>query len=186
MRPLRAVTRLVEGGRATAVPAEPTRQIARPETTFLVTNLMRSVIDEGTGAAARASFRLEAAGKSGTTNDLRDAWFIGFTPELLTAVWVGFDDNYPIGLGGSQAALPIWTTFMKNALAGRRNVPFQAPDGLEFVEIDRDTGKLPTPECPRVRTEAFLPGTAPYEVCDVHGSSPLGNLGRWFRRIIRR
>jgi penicillin-binding protein 1B len=187
MRPLRAVTRIVEAGRTTPIPPEATKRIARPETTYLVTNMMKSVIDEGTGAAARASFRLEAAGKSGTTNDLRDAWFIGFTPELLTAVWVGFDDNYPIGLGGSQAALPIWTNFMKHALAGRRNVPFDAPDGLEFVQIDRDTGKLPTPECPRVTTEAFLPGTAPYEICDVHGSrSPLGALGRWFKRVIRR
>ena len=187
MRPLRAVTRIVEGGRATAIDPEPTRQIARPETTYLVTNLMQSVINEGTGASARASFRLDAAGKSGTTNDLRDAWFIGFTPELLTAVWVGFDDNFPIGLGGSQAALPIWTNFMKNALAARRNVAFESPEGIEFVEIDRDTGKLPTPECPRVMREAFLPGTGPYEICDVHGSrSALGNLGRWFRRIIRR
>jgi penicillin-binding protein 1B len=186
LRPLRAVTRLVEAGRATPVEPEASRTIARPETTYLVTNLMRSVMTEGTGASARASFRLDAAGKSGTTNDLRDAWFIGFTPELLTAVWVGFDDNYPIGLGGSQAALPIWTTFMKHALAARRNVPFTAPEGLEHVAIDPETGKLPTPECPRIMTETFLPGTSPYEFCDVHGSRTLGRLGRWFRRIIRR
>src|SRR5690606_20466617 len=93
--------------------------VARPDTTFLVTNMLRSVINEGTGAAARAAgFTQDAAGKSGTTNDLRDAWFVGFTPELLTVVWVGLDDNQPIGLTGSQAALPIWTTFMQRALAG--------------------------------------------------------------------
>ena len=63
-------------------------------------------------------FTQDAAGKSGTTNDLRDAWFVGFTPELLTVVWVGLDDNTPVGLSGSQAALPIWTEFMKSALAG--------------------------------------------------------------------
>ena len=186
LRPLRAVTRLVENGTTTRIDPPPSRTIARPETTFLVTNMMRSVMNEGTGASARASFRLDAAGKSGTTNDLRDAWFIGFTPELLAAVWVGFDDNYPIGLGGSQAALPIWTTFMRNALAARSNVPFDAPEGLEQVAIDPETGKLPTPECPRIITETFLPGTSPYEFCDVHGSRPLGRLGRWFRRIIRR
>ena len=81
--------------------------------------MMRSVINEGTGAGARApGFTLDAAGKTGTTNDLRDAWFVGFTPELLTVVWVGFDDNQPVGLSGAQAALPIWTEFMTRALAG--------------------------------------------------------------------
>ena len=74
-------------------------RIARESTTFLVTNMMRSVINEGTGASARGNgFTLDAAGKSGTTNDLRDAWFVGFTPELLAVVWVGFDDNTPLGL----------------------------------------------------------------------------------------
>ena len=82
--------------------------------------MMRSVLNEGTGAGARGNgFTADAAGKTGTTNDLRDAWFVGFTPELLTVVWVGLDDNQPLGLSGAQAALPIWTSFMKNALAGR-------------------------------------------------------------------
>src|SRR4030095_4588560 len=122
------------------------RAVARPDTTFLVTNMMRSVIDEGTGAGARAGgFTLDAAGKTGTTNDLRDAWFVGFTPELLTVVWVGFDDNQPVGLSGTQAALPIWTQFMKNALAGHATLGFEPPDGISFVEIDRDTGKLAQP-----------------------------------------
>ena len=84
-----------DDGRARPAPA---KTIARADTTFLVTNMMRSVINEGTGAGARAAgFTLDAAGKSGTTNDLRDAWFVGFTPELLTVVWVGFDDNQPLG-----------------------------------------------------------------------------------------
>jgi membrane carboxypeptidase/penicillin-binding protein len=143
--------------------------VARPDTTFLVTNMMRSVINEGTGSGVRtAGFTLDAAGKTGTTNDLRDAWFIGFTPELLTVVWVGFDDNKPIGLSGAQAALPIWTAFMKNALAGRQSPSFEAPDGVSFVDIDRDTGKIATPICPRVTTEAFLAGTEPLGVCELH------------------
>jgi len=143
--------------------------VARPDTTFLVTNMMRSVITEGTGASARANgFDLDAAGKSGTTNDLRDAWFVGFTPELLTVVWVGFDDNQPIGLTGTQAALPIWTDFMKMALAGHSNLQFEAPEGISFVEIDRDTGKLATPACPRTMTESFITGTEPAEMCPLH------------------
>jgi membrane carboxypeptidase/penicillin-binding protein len=131
--------------------------------------MLRSVLNEGTGASARTmGFTLDAAGKSGTTNDLRDAWFVGFTPELLTVVWVGLDDNQPLGMSGGQAALPIWTSFMMKALAGHANVGFDAPGGVSFVEIDRDTGKIATPTCPRVTNEAFLSGTEPLAICELH------------------
>src|SRR5687767_7424064 len=131
--------------------------------------MMRSVINEGTGAGARAAgFALDAAGKTGTTNDLRDAWFVGFTPELLTVVWVGFDDNRPVSLSGTQAALPIWTDFMKAALAGRPNAAFEVPEGVTFAGIDRDTGKLALPSCPRTYDESFLAGTEPVEYCELH------------------
>ena len=107
--------------------------------------MMRSVINEGTGAGARgAGFTLDAAGKSGTTNDLRDAWFVGFTPELLAVVWVGFDDNTPLGLSGTQAALPIWTEFMKRALAGHDNVSFEPPEGIS-LRRDRPRHRPPGP-----------------------------------------
>ena len=76
-------------------------------------------------------------------------------------VWVGLDNNQPLGLSGAQAALPIWTAFMMKALAGRPNVGFEAPAGISFVEVDRDTGKLATPICPRVAVEVFLSGTEP-------------------------
>jgi penicillin-binding protein 1B len=169
IRPLKAIDRLVSGGRDLAVHTEQPRTVTSPDTTFIVTNMLRSVINEGTGAGARAAgFALDAAGKSGTTNDLRDAWFVGFTPELLTVVWVGLDDNQPLGLSGTQAALPIWTTFMMRALAGHQNVQFETPEGVTFVDIDRDTGQLATPTCPRVFTEAFLPGTEPTQVCPLH------------------
>jgi penicillin-binding protein 1B len=130
---------------------------------------MRSVINEGTGAGARAAgFAFDAAGKSGTTNDLRDAWFVGFTPELLTVVWVGLDDNQPLGLSGTQAALPIWTQFMNRALAGHRDQRFEEPEGIVSSEIDRDTGKLALPGCPRVIQESFLTGTEPVDYCELH------------------
>jgi penicillin-binding protein 1B len=170
IRPLTTISRLVSKGKDLALQADKTRSVARPDTTFLVTNMMRSVINEGTGAGARAAgFALDAAGKSGTTNELRDAWFVGFTPELLTVVWVGMDDNQPVGLSGTQAALPIWTTFMTRALAGHANLTFNPPDGITFVDIDRDTGKVAAPGCPRVFKEAFLAGTEPAEVCQLHG-----------------
>jgi penicillin-binding protein 1B len=165
----RMIARLESDGRALPLAgARPTR-IARPDTTFLVTSMMRSVVNEGTAASARGmGFSHDAAGKTGTTNDLRDAWFVGFTPELLTVVWVGFDDNQPVGLSGSQAALPIWARFMMAALAGRPNVGFAPPPGIVFVTIDRDTGKLAQPGCPRVLGEAFIAGTEPAEACELH------------------
>jgi penicillin-binding protein 1B len=171
IRPLRSISRLVSGGRDIPVQGGAPRTVARRDTTFLVTNMMRSVMNEGTGAGARAAgFALDAAGKSGTTNDLRDAWFVGFTPELLTVVWVGMDDNRPLGLSGTQAALPIWTSFMSRALAGRAGVNFEPPEhGVSFLDIDRDTGFLASPLCPRVFNEAFLVGTEPIQVCRIHG-----------------
>ncbi len=169
VRPLRTIKRIVTPGRELRPKQPEVREIARASTTFLVTHMMRSVLNEGTGAGARANgFTLDAAGKSGTTNDLRDAWFVGFTPELLAVVWVGFDDNQPLGLSGTQAALPVWTEFMKHALAGHESPPFEAPEGVSFVEIDRDTGRLAQPTCPRVYNEAFLAGTEPLEICELH------------------
>jgi penicillin-binding protein 1B len=169
LRPLRALVRIVHNGRELLPPVQAPRRIARPDTTFLVTHMMRSVLNEGTGASARANgFTLDAAGKSGTTNDLRDAWFVGFTRELLTVVWVGLDDNRPLGLSGTQAALPIWTAFMRRALAGHPDLAFEVPEGIAFAEIDPDTGALATPACPRRFTEAFLVGTVPSHPCAEH------------------
>ena len=185
VRPVQAITRIVDGGKAIAIPAVKPRQVARADTTYLVTNLLRAVMNEGTGAGARGlGFVADAAGKTGTTNDLRDAWFAGFTPDLLTIVWVGLDDNQPIGLSGAQAALPIWATFMKNALSGRPSAAFDTPEGIVYAAVDRDTGQLATPNCPRTITEAFLSGTDPRQYCDVH-SSMFGRVGNFFRRIIR-
>ena len=170
MRPLRHILRIVSGGKdVTEQPKPAVKDIARPGTTFLVTDMMRSVINEGTGAGVRgAGFTLDAAGKTGTTNDLRDAWFVAFTPTLLTVVWVGFDENQPLGLSGARAALPIWAEYMNRALAGTPNVPFEAPEGISFVDIDPDTGRLAVPGCPRVFREAFLTGTEPLQACELH------------------
>ena len=169
VRPLTVISGIDAGARRVKPTDAPARRVARPEAAYLVTNMMRSVLNEGTGAGARAAgFTRDAAGKSGTTNDLRDAWFVGFTPDLLTVVWVGFDDNQPLGLSGSQAALPIWTQFMKNATAGRPDAAFDVPEGITFAEIDRDTGKRALPGCPRTFTESFLSGTEPTEFCELH------------------
>ena len=169
IRPLRGLRRIVREGKDLPISQAAPKTVADKEATFIVLNMMRGVINEGTAAGVRsAGFTLDAAGKTGTTNDLRDAWFVGFTPEMLTVVWVGLDDNQALGLSGAQAALPIWTQFMSRALAGHANLPFDAPPGIVFAEIDRDTGKLASPGCPKVVREAFLPGSEPVEICHEH------------------
>ena len=146
-------------------------RVVREEAAFLVVDMLRSVINEGTAASARAlGFTADAAGKTGTTNDYRDAWFCGFTPDLLAVVWVGFDDNTPVGLSGTKAALPIWVDFMKAATSGTKPSPFPpAPEGIVYVTIDKETGLLAGPRCPSTRNEAFVAGTEPREVCGLHG-----------------
>lgn len=169
VRPLTAIQRIETDAREWQPELVPPTPVARADTAFLVTHMMRGVLDEGTAAGARAAgFAFDAAGKTGTTNDLRDAWFVGFTPGLLAAVWVGFDTSEPIGLTGAQAALPIWTAFMQAALAGRPNASFAIPDGVTFVDIDADTGMRARPACPRVLSESFLVGTEPPEYCPLH------------------
>ena len=129
VRPLRSIARIQADKQSVTPPEGKMASVASPQSAFLVTNMMRSVLNEGTGGGARGmGFTRDAAGKTGTTNDLRDAWFVGFTPELLTVVWVGFDDNQPLGLSGGRAALPIWVDFMKAALAGRPATTFQVTE----------------------------------------------------------
>src|SRR5262249_37010355 len=120
------------------------KQVISPQLAFMVTSLLESVINNGRGAGARSrGFMLPAAGKTGTSHD---GWFAGYTPDLLCIVWVGFDDNRELNLSGSQAALPIWTEFMKRAL-GRRPLAgegFEPPEGIVQIEIDPTTGLLAT------------------------------------------
>jgi membrane carboxypeptidase/penicillin-binding protein len=131
--------------------------------------MLRSVISFGTAREIRArGFQAQAAGKTGTTNDTRDAWFVGYTPDLLTAVWVGYDDNRPLGLSGSQAALPIWTRFMKVAVSGKEKARFSPPPGIVFADIDPATGKRAGPSCPSRQREAFRKEAVPKELCPLH------------------
>jgi penicillin-binding protein 1B len=150
-------------------PKDPARAV-HEESVFLVTSILHSVFTEGTAGTARSlGFTHEAAGKTGTTNDMRDAWFAGFTPDLLCVVWVGFDDNSPINLSGARAALPIWVDFMKNALEGVEPTPFPVPsENIVFFEIDRQNGLLANPNCPKTQQEAFIAGTQPRERCRMH------------------
>lgn len=143
------------------------QSVMRPETAYLITNLLRGVIERGTGSKARDLAR-PVAGKTGTTNEYRDAWFIGYTPSLAAGVWVGYDDHRSIGPRetGARAALPIWLDFMKKAHAGTEPEEFPVPDTVVFKQIDPKTGLLSSESCSRSIREAFVPGTEPKAYCD--------------------
>jgi len=145
-------------------------QVVPSDTAYLVTHLMEGVLDHGTAhAARRLGFKRPAAGKTGTTNDYCDAWFAGFTPDLLAVVWVGFDHKRPLRLAGAEAALPIWTEFMKAATAGLPPNPFTPPPGVVMARIDPASGMLATPHCPESLEEAFYRGSEPTAPCPLHG-----------------
>lgn len=145
------------------------QRAASPEAAYLATHLMEGVIDRGTGRGVRErGFTRPAAGKTGTTNDAHDAWFAGFTPDLCTVVWVGFDDATPLGLTGAEAALPIWTDFMQRATAASPPAPFVPPAGVALLRIDPYTGDVATAACPDAVVEAFIKGQEPTTSCPLH------------------
>ncbi len=145
--------------------SDPRERVADARIVYQVVHMLKGVIENGTGRRARDLGR-PLAGKTGTTNDSRDAWFVGFSPDLVAGVWVGFDRPRSLGrrATGSSVALPIWKAFMERALEGRPPRPFRTPPGVLLVRIDAETGLLPGPGTRRVITEAFLPGTAPTRV----------------------
>jgi penicillin-binding protein 1A len=134
-----------------------------PAVAYVLTSMMRSVIDYEHGTGYQASeLKRPLAGKTGTTSDGRDAWFSAFTPDMVTTVWVGFDDNSPMGgsMTGARAALPVWLRFMREALEKRPRKDFPRPPGVEAVQIDRESG-LRAPEGAPGHEEFFVEGTAP-------------------------
>ncbi|HDO34538.1 MAG TPA: hypothetical protein ENH08_05400 [Chromatiales bacterium] len=126
-------------------------------------SMMKDVIRRGTGRRARILKRTDPAGKTGTTNDQRDAWFCGFNRDLTTIAWVGFDRPAPLGHGetGARAALPIWIEFMGAALKGVPQRPLPQPPGIVTVRIDRDTGRPTSPDNPDAIFETFRTRYAP-------------------------
>jgi penicillin-binding protein 1B len=122
---------------------------------------------------------LPAAGKTGTS---RDGWFVGFTSRIICAVWVGFDDNRDFKLEGAHSALPIWAEFMARAHKHREysNVhPLAAPDGIVTVDVDAETGEIATAACPRVRSEVFIAGTQPVQLCHTHSRGGQTSVASW-------
>jgi penicillin-binding protein 1A len=160
---------------ASAAPAFEIPEIGtRPDVAFVLTSMMRGVVESGTGIAAKALGRPTAA-KTGTAQEHRDAWFVGFTPELVAGVWVGFDDHSPMGPRetGAGAALPPWLSFMQAALGARPPVDFPPVAGVELARVDPATGLLAPGGRDDAPFLAFLAGTAPAEAADTdRGSAP--------------
>jgi penicillin-binding protein 1A len=151
-------------------------EVISPQTSYLITSLMQSVIQEGTGQGAKALGR-PAAGKTGTTNDTRDAWFIGFLPQKLVAgAWVGYDIEKSLGSHetGAVAALPLWLAFMKEAVEDIPVEDFAVPDGIVFLKVDKETGEpmgsMRWVKSGKVLYECFREGTEP----SATGSNPPG------------
>ncbi len=140
------------------------KKVIDKSTAYIITSLLEEVVNSGTGRRVKALER-PAAGKTGTTNNLYDAWFVGYTPELITGTWVGYDDKRSLGKGetGSRAASPIWLGFMQQALKGKPVRGFPVPEGVVFAKIDSETGLLPIPESQKTYFECFKEGTVPKE-----------------------
>lgn len=148
-------------------------QVVSPATAYVITNMLSGVIERGTARKARGAVPGTAiAGKTGTS---RDGWFVGYSPNLVCVVWIGFDDNKQLGLTGAEAALPAWVEFMNEAVALRPDLGganFECPDGIKFVEIDSATGLRSTVTCPLRELIAVTDRSSPNLECYLHGNLP--------------
>ncbi len=160
-----AINRITTGeGETIASPTTQRNEVLRPDVAFVMTSFMKDVVNRGTAAKVRArGLKAVLAGKTGTS---RDGWFAGYTPNLVCAVWVGFDDGSQLGLTGANSALPIWSDFMQFALTEHPDWAgdWDMPAGVEAVEINPKTGELTAPGDTEKRTEYFINGTGPNHV----------------------
>jgi penicillin-binding protein 1B len=162
--PLRGVLAVMSpGGEAVALPHVPTLRVFEPAETYLVTSALQGAVDRGTSTTLRdLGYYGAVAGKTGSTNRFRDAWFVAYTPEVALGVWVGFDLNRSIGLSGSSAALPIAADFLIRVIGRRGGRHFRPPAGLERAEVNILQGT----KCRRL-VENFLSGTVPSDQCEL-------------------
>ncbi|HEX6178889.1 MAG TPA: penicillin-binding transpeptidase domain-containing protein, partial [Thermoanaerobaculia bacterium] len=148
------------------------KRVAPASVTYVMNDMLQDVFRYGTAGRAKSlGFRRPFAGKTGTTSNYRDAWFVGYSPRVLTLVWVGFDDGTSTRLGGGEACLPIWTSHMNRVAGQIPDVDWKRPDDVTTREIDPESGQLATPYCPRPRPEIFVAGTEPRAVCALHAGS---------------
>jgi penicillin-binding protein 1A len=156
-------------------------EVLSPQTAYIMANMMKTVLDGGTAYSARLSgFTKPASGKTGTTNDYTDTWFIGYTPDLVCGVWVGFDQKKMIyeGATGANMALPAWTEFMKLATARSSGADFPVPSGISSATVCTESGLLATPACPKVRPEVYIKANVPTQMCNIHKMQDLNLQGK--------
>jgi membrane carboxypeptidase/penicillin-binding protein len=151
------------------------KNVADAAPAYVMHTLLRGVVQRGTASRLKRYGLGYVAGKTGTTNDYRDAWFVGYTPDMVTTVWVGFDHGAPLRLSSAEAAIPVWGAYM-SAIPHVHGEPV-APKGVTFRNIDPETGMLWRDDCPGPFREVFLDGTAPTHSC------PSGILGRVIRKV---
>jgi len=148
------------------------KRVAPASVCYVMNDILKDVFEYGTAARARSlGFDKAFAGKTGTTNNYRDAWITGYSPRILTLVWVGFDDGKSVRLAGGEACLPIWTRHMNRIDGLVADVDWRRPEDVTDREIDPASGMLATPYCPETRTEIFVSGTEPESVCPLHAGS---------------
>lgn len=145
-----------------------------PQTAYLITHLLKAVVEVGTGVRAK-ELKRPLAGKTGTTNDNKDLWFVGYTPDLVAVAWMGYDDATSLGrkLSSGSTLVPWWTEIMKRLLADTPARDFSVPEDIVFLKIDADTGFLSLPTCPKKAVVAFKKGTEPMQFCPFDHSKPL-------------
>ena len=158
------------------------QRVAPASLTYVMNDMLGDVLDYGTAARVRSlGFKREFAGKTGTTNDYRDAWFIAYSPRILTLVWLGFDDNRNLRLTGSDAAVPIWASYMNSVIGSVPDTTFKRPDSVVERRIDPESGMLAGSYCPESRNEVYVEGTEPRAECNLH-SGGFDSLFPIFRR----
>ncbi len=181
LRPdVRTILRIVDRQRNEVTEFAPIlAPVIDPAVAYVTTSMLQDVLRYGTAKSlANFSQQRPAAGKTGTTDDYRDAWFIGYTPQIVTGVWVGYDQPKPGGKGftGGAICAPIWEGFMRPALAGKEVVDFAVPDSVVSVNIDPTTGYIATTDCPKTHDEVYIAGTEPTLLCPDNGGDPLPPL----------
>ena len=152
------------------------KRVCEEAPAYVMHSLLRGVVRRGTASRLRRYGLGYVAGKTGTTNDYRDAWFVGYTADMVTTVWVGFDRGAPLRLSSAEAAIPVWGNYM-SAIPHSKKEP-EPPDGVTFKSIDPETGMVWAEGCPGPLREVFLDGTAPARQC------PRGVIGRIVRRVL--
>jgi penicillin-binding protein 1B len=149
------------------------KRVAPASVCYVMNDILKDVFNYGTAStkAHAVGFRRPFAGKTGTTSSYRDAWFIGYSPRILSLVWLGFDDGHSVRLAGGDACVPIWTANMNRVGGLIPDVDWKRPEDVVERQIDPQSGMLATPYCPQTKNEIFVAGTEPTSVCPLHAGS---------------